>query len=442
MTATETNSTPSLPPGDFGLPFLGEISDFIRNPQNFAKKRHQKFGSIFKTSFFGQPIIYVHGIETCRFILNNENKYFVNNMPGSIKALVGAKAVTVQTGNKHKNRRQLLQKIFSNQYLDEQTKTIQEITENYCKKWEKAGELVWYPEFRNYSLDLAGKLFIGMNHTSESNLGRLYEIWSEGLFSFSPPLPWTKLGRALQSRKKILRQIEEIIYQRQEKTDLKECKDALSLLLQARDEEGNSLSPEEIKDQILNLLSAGHGTLASALTSFCLLLAQNSEVLAKCRQEQHYLGLSSGFSLENLKQMIYLEKVIKEVLRLIPPVGGGFRKIVKECSFNGYLFPKDWQVIYQIPLTHQDPKLFASPETFNPERFSATPQDIPEGYIPFGGGRRRCLGENLARLELKIFAANLVRHYNWELLSNQNLEIDLSPFPHPHDGLKVNFKRS
>jgi cytochrome P450 len=441
MTNTETQTSFPLPPGNFGLPLLGEIDDFRRdNPQNFVEKRHQKYGSIFKTSLLWQRTIYVCGIEACRFVLNNENVYFQNNMPPNIKALIGSSAVTIQTGNKHRNRRQLLQKVFTSQYLNKQAQTIQEITQNYCRRWEKSGKFVWYPELQNYSFDIAGKLFIDKDCASSSTLGKLYGIWSEGLFSFSLPLPWTKLGRALQSRKKILRQIEKIIYQRQKENNLEKSTDALSLLLQARDEEGNSLSLEEIKEQILNLLSAGHGTLASALTSFCLLLAQNPEILYKCRQEQQQLGASS-LSPENLKSMIYLEKVLKEVLRKIPPVGGGFRKVIKECSFNGYLFPKGWQVIYQISSIHQEPELFAFPDTFNPERFSSTSQDFLEGYIPFGGGRRRCLGESLARLEMKIFAATLVRNYSWELSDNQDLEIELFPFPHPRDDLKVHFQR-
>lgn len=121
----ETKTTlPSLPPGNLGLPLLGEIADLIRDPQNFPKKRHEKFGSIFKTSLLGQPTIYVHGIDNCRFILNNENKYFQNNMLPSMKTLIGTSAVTTQIGDIHKNRRQLLQKIFSNQYLNSQSEAV------------------------------------------------------------------------------------------------------------------------------------------------------------------------------------------------------------------------------------------------------------------------------------------------------------------------------
>ncbi|WP_036488251.1 cytochrome P450 [Myxosarcina sp. GI1] len=440
-TIEKRNTLPSEPPGSFGLPFLGEAIDFVvSNPQNFAKKRHQKYGSIFKTSIFGQPTIFVSGIEACRFVLSNENVYFQNDMLPNMKTLIGSSALTTQTASIHKNRKQILQKLFSRQYLNEQTETIQAITQNYCQRWEKLGKFAWYYELQNYSFDIAGKLFIGEDFASSSSLGNLYKIWSEGLFSFSPNFPWTKLGRALRSREKILQQLEKIISQRIKINNIDRYQDALSLLLQARDEDGNSLSSIEIKEQILNLLSAGHGTLASALTSFCLLLAKNPEILVKCRQEQQQLNLSSSLSLENLQKMIYLEKVLKEVLRKIPPVGGGFRKVIRKCSFDECLFPKDWQVIYQISLTHQEPSLFAFADTFDPERFNSINQDSVESYIPFGGGRRRCLGENLARLEMKIFAAILIREYDWELTKNQNLKIVQTPFPHPRSGLKVNFK--
>lgn len=432
-----TSSAYILPPGNMGLPFFGEAASLMSDPQDFSNRKHHQYGSIFKTRVLGQPIIYVSGVDACRFVLENENVYFENKMLPNIEALLGSSSLTIQTGQTHQDRRKLLRKVFSPVYLIEQVTIIREITEAYFTRWAKLKEFTWYPELRKYTFDIACKLLIGLDRASETKLCDLYETWSQGLFSFSFPLPWTKLGRALKSRQQILLYIEEIVNNRQHNST--SGKDALSLLLQARDENENSLSIDEIKDQILNLLSAGHGTLASSLASFCLLLAQHPNILEFCRVEQNKLNTLDTISIESLEQMSYLESVLKEVLRVIPPVGGGFRKVIKNCNFNDFLFPKGWRVIYEINLTHESPKLFVSPDVFDPSRFDLDVNN--KAYFPFGGGKRRCLGENLAKLEMKMFAAMLINNCEWSLTKEQNLQIQQFPFPHPSDNLKVCFHR-
>jgi cytochrome P450 len=192
----------------------------------------------------------------------------------------------------------------------------------------------------------------------------------------------------------------------------------------------------------LLLLFAGHETLTSAITSLCLLLAQYPEVLAKARAEQEQLA--GPLNLEQLKQMSYLEQVLKEVLRLIPPVGGGFRSVIRACEFNGYALPEGWSVLYQISQTHQDPQVYPQPDQFKPDRFQAegsADKQQPFGYVPFGGGIRECLGREFAKLEMKIFASLLIRHCDWELLPGQNLNLVTVPTPHPQDGLRVRLRR-
>lgn len=439
MNFSKSNSSIPVPPGNFGLPVVGESLGFIFDSQ-FAIKRHQKYGKIFKTNILGSPTIFVQGGEFNRFVLTNENKYFVNNLPPSTKALLGHLSLSQQIGLEHQERRRLLYQVFQPRSLTGYVSAMEEITQYYLHKWTQTKTLTWYPELRNYTFDVACKFLVGIDFASKTKLGHLFETWSKGLFSIPSPLPWTKFSRALHSRQQLLDQIETIIRQRQQTLDKGE--DALSLLLQARDEKGNSLSLEEIKDQLLLLLFAGHETLTSALASFCLLLAQHPEILKCCRAEQEQLGESKKLTLEELKRMSYLEQVLQEVLRLLPPVGGGFRKIIRTCDFNGYRFPEGWNVLYEILLTHQDGSVYYQPNRFDPERFNyKQAEDIskPFNYLPFGGGVRECLGKEYARLEMKLFAAHLVRDYSWELLPSQNLEMILVPVPHPKDGLKVNF---
>jgi cytochrome P450 len=233
-----------------------------------------------------------------------------------------------------------------------------------------------------------------------------------------------------------LEAIETIILERQKNDN--PGQDALAILLQAKDENGQSLSLAELKDQVLLLLFAGHETLTSAIATFCLQMALHPDIFQLVLEEITNFDLSTPLSVDTLKQMTYLDRVLKEVLRFTPPVGGGFRRVIEDCQFNGYHLPKGWVVQYQISNTHKDNNIYSHPETFDPDRFLA--EEKPYGYIPFGAGLRECIGKEFARLEMKILAVRLVQKYDWQLLPNQDLTLTTIPTPHPRDGLQVTFK--
>ncbi len=442
MPLSQSADTLPLPPGDNGLPLLGKTLSFFRDP-DFALKQHQKYGDVFKTKLLGSPTLFMRGYEANRFILSSENQYFEISWPPSTKALLGPLSLVLQTGTIHQNRRKLLAQAFMPRALSGYIATMEQITHQYCDRWVKQTELTWYPELRHYTFDIACKLLAGLDQGSKTNLGQAFETWTEGLFSIPIALPWTKFGRAKRSGDRLAQALEAIIQQRQQSSE--PGTDTLALLIQAEDEAGQRLSIAELKDQILLLLFAGHETLTAAVAAFCLLMAQHPDVMAKVRSEQQQFPVHEPLTLDQLKQMTYLEQVLREVMRLIPPVGGSFRTVLETCEFNGYQLPKGWMVFYQIGATHQDETLYPEADRFEPERFS--PQQMQQqsadrqkyGYLPFGGGIRECLGKEFARLEMKIFAALLARNYDWELLPDQNLELVRLPTPHPRDGLKVKF---
>lgn len=440
MTTIHAKRSLPLPPGSFGLPVVGETISFLRD-SDFNEKRHKRYGPVFKTHIFGRPTVMMSGAEANGFLLTNDNRYFVINWPHTTKVLLGPASLSVQVGGEHIKRRKLLAQAFQPRALAGYVSTMSAITRSYLDKWERTKELAWYPELRKYTFDVACKLLVGTDSSSDSRFAELFETWCDGLFTVPLPLPWTKFGRALRCREQLLVQIENLVTERQQQLGSKQ--DALTLLLQARDEEGNSLSLSEIKDQVLLLLFAGHETLTSAIASFCKLLAQHPEVLDAARAEQRQLA-HEQLSFEQLKEMTYLDQVMKEVLRLIPPVGGGFRQVVQDCEFNSYSIPQGWSILYQIGKTHQDGSVYTDPEQFDPGRFEAERAEDkakPYGYVPFGGGVRDCLGKEFAKLEMKLFAALLLREYEWELLPNQNLDLIMTPTPHPRDGLQVKFQR-
>ncbi|MEL6158235.1 MAG: cytochrome P450 [Cyanobacteria bacterium J06627_32] len=436
-----TKATKSVPPGRFGLPIIGESLSYLRDPETFILKRQQQYGKAFKTHLFGAPNVVLIGADVVQFLFANDGKRLEMTNTPNFETLLGEKSIGVQTGSAHQVLRRQLSQAFQPRTLERYAITMESVTEQYLRSWATKGSLTLYDELKKYTLDIACRLFVGVSTQADESLAGVYEAWSKGLLSIPVRFPGSPLDKAIRARESLLTRFDQLIEQRQRQRV--EQKDVLSILLNAKDESGHTLSREAVKDNILAMLIAGHETLTSALTSLCQLLAQHPEVLSNVRAEQKKLGFPTQMIPAVLNQMTYLEQVIKEVLRLVPPVvRSGSRRVLEDCELGDYLIPKGWDVYYQIPETHMDSQIYESPEQFDPERFSAKRTEDRRkrfGHIPFGGGIRECLGKEFARLEMKLFAALLVRDYRWELVPNQNLERVVLPFSRPQDGLKVQF---
>ncbi|MDY7022169.1 MAG: cytochrome P450, partial [Cyanobacteriota bacterium] len=179
---TTTQTTLPIPPGNLGLPLIGETLSFLRDA-NFAEKRHQKYGPIFKTNILGQRTIMMIGTEANHFIFANEKKYFENKWPNSTRTLLGPASLSVQTGDIHKSRRKLLAQAFQPRALAGYIPTMEKMTRRYLQKWEKQKSFAWYPELRTYTFDVACKLFVGDEKASETSMREWFETLCGGLFT-------------------------------------------------------------------------------------------------------------------------------------------------------------------------------------------------------------------------------------------------------------------
>ncbi|XP_010079069.1 PREDICTED: cytochrome P450 26C1-like, partial [Pterocles gutturalis] len=151
----------------------------------------------------------------------------------------------------------------------------------------------------------------------------------------------------------------------------------------------------------------------------------------------------SDISLETLSCLRYLDCVIKEVLRVLPPVSGGYRTVLQTFELDGYQIPKGWSIMYSIRDTHETAAVYQSPPGgFDPDRFSATRPEATGRfhYIPFGGGARSCIGKELAQAILKLLAIELVSTARWELATPSYPAMQTVPIVHPvDDGLQLYF---
>ncbi|MBP0000209.1 MAG: cytochrome P450 [Cyanobacteria bacterium SID2] len=434
-----------LPPGRFGLPILGQTLQFFFD-SDFALNQYRRYGPIFKTRLFGQPTVFFVGPEAVEAVLSSQMDCFSwgEGWPAHFRILLG-ESLFLQDGEEHRRNRKLMMPAFHGAALAQYFDTMMSISQRYIDRWEALERFVWFEEMKQLTFEIASELLVGAESGEDvARLSRLFTDLTNGLFSLlAVPIPGTRFGRAIAARNQLLQHIETVVRQRQQHP----TRDALSLLVQARDEDGNTFSLEELKAQAMLLLFAGHETTTSMLTWLCLELGRHPQMLERAQAEQMELADRGTLDLAQLSQMPYLDRLLMEVERLHPPVGGGFRRVVKPFEFGGYCVPAGWLALYSIIATHRLPELYPDPDRFDPDRFVAREavrgerRLKPYSLIGFGGGPRVCLGMAFAKLEMKIVASLLLRDYEWALLPHQRLEDIVVPTRRPKDGLRVRFRR-
>jgi len=430
-----------LPPKHGLIPYIGDLPLIALAPE-MMMARYRKYGPIFRTRLFGRQSVVMVGPEACRFVLASGMHHFSwqKGWPKSFTDLLGH-GLFVQDGAEHARNRAAIAPAFRGRALESYVGTMERIALRHMESWAQTGELSWQKEMKKLTFEIAATLMFGATGTEDNErLSNLFTELVSGMFSIPWRLPGSAYTRALEARVALRKYVGDAIDERtREPKD-----DALGLLVSMRDGTGNGLPLEELKDHAILLAFAGHDTTTSMLTTLCLRLAENPQVLARCRAEQDALALGPTLTSADLGRMSYLDQVLKEIERLDPPVAGGMRGVVEPFQFAGYDVPVGYLAQYHIGATHRDASVYDDVMRFDPDRFSPErAEHRRQGFslIGFGGGSRICLGMGFAQAEMKVVASHLLRSFAWDLLPNQSTRMMPIPTAHPKDGLKVRFYR-
>jgi len=227
-------------------------------------------------------------------------------------------------------------------------------------------------------------------------------------------------------KKKAMRVMDEIVWEmvHQRRRENVDKGDLLSMLLAAVDEEGDggSLTDEQVRNESMTLMLAGHDTTAAGLDWLWLLLAKHPDVCERCRSELQTVCGNKAPTFADLPQLAYLNAVIREALRIYPPAIGVFlRTALEDVTIAGYEVPKGSLIALSSLVTHRDERWFPDPERFDPDRFLPPRVDsIPHGaWFPFGSGPRVCIGQSFAMTEMMLIAANLLQSFKVSLVPGQ-----------------------
>lgn len=346
----------------------------------------------------------------------------------TVEPLVGNGSLFTITGEAHRRERRLLMPCFHGDRMRAYGQLMHEAARDELRRAMASatggGEqqvVMVYPVMNRVSMEVIIRAVFGVaepamvEEVREAVTQAMDALHPVFLFSKAMQRPFLGMGPYAKFRRR-MDAAEAMVYKemdRKQEGGAEEGEDILSLLLMARDEDGQGLSRESIRDHLFTLLAAGHETTAIAMTWVIYHLLTHPEVLSRARAEVDE-AFDRGDTIDEIAKLPYLTAIWKEALRIHPILPDVLRTLTAPMELGPYKIEAGKVVSVAISAVHHDPELYDEPEKFKPERFLERNYK-PWEYMPFGGGHRRCVGAAFAGYEMGIVLATWLREVEMEL---------------------------
>ncbi|TXG59788.1 hypothetical protein EZV62_014361 [Acer yangbiense] len=431
----QESTADDVPPGSRGLPLIGETIQFMaainssKGFYDFVQTRCLRYGNCFKTNIFGQTHVFFSSTEAAKLILNTDSGKFTKRYLRSIAQLVGDQSLLCASPDHHKVIRHRLSNLFTTKSLSLFTKQFDELIITTLSGWDQdGGTVVVLKEALKITFKAMCKMLMSFESEEEE------EMMEKDV---------------ADARKRIMKTLEKIITLRRRGFD--SCNEDFLQYLVTEDNEDSAnetlrLTDTEIQDNILTMIIAGQDTTASAITWMVKYLSENQEVLDAVKIEQLELAekltstKSSFLTLQDLNNMPYASKVVKESLRMASVVAWFPRLVLQDCEIEGYKIKKGWNVNIVARSIHFDPMVYNDPNKFNPSRFDEY-DSKPYSFLAFGMGGRTCLGLNMAKAMMLVFLHRLITTYKWKVIDSDSSLEKRAMFSRLKSGCPINVTR-
>ncbi len=400
-------------------PAAAQTLQWLHWPTQMLERARARHGETFRLDIAPEPIVLLCGREDIRRVMAagpDQVSAGEANLEVT-RVTVGTRSTIGLDGHPHARRRKQLRPGLNGAQLRGYGTIMEEITREVVSAFPRDRTFALHPAMQEITLRVIARTVFGTAAGHESReltrrLGRFLRLGELPLallvvlhLSTHPEAERRAIFRALLASRERAREIvAEQIARRRAAGGADD--DVLSLLLRARDEAGQPLSDDELQDELMTLLVAGHETTATALCWCFELILSHPRVRARLGEELDAAG-GVDASPEVIQALPYLDATLKEVLRLRPVLAFVRRRLRQPFTLGGYALPNGTTVAPCIYLAQRDPRVYPDPERFEPERFLGAKAD-PCAWLPFGGGARRCVGIGFAQYEMKIVLARVL----------------------------------
>ena len=414
---SETEKVPVLPEGPASPPLV-QLLNWLLRPVPFLEECQRRYGDDFTIRFYGfPPLVFFSSPEAVQQIFRAPGEVMRSGNV-SLEYLIGEHSLLLLDGPRHLQHRRLMLPAFQGERHDQYFQTIRDIARRTLASWHHRRRFALHREMQLITLEVVLRTVFGFEEDAEvswllARFPRFLELMSKPLLRFNSLqvelgglAPW---GQAMRLK----REIDARIYAQIAETRAAVASgatrrsDILTRFVEARDEEGAALTDDELRDEMMTLLVAGHETTALSLTWVFYRLLRHPEVCERVTAEVREVVGEGPLQPEHLRRLAYTEAVFKETLRLNPVFPLVIRRIAGPVRIGGYDLGPGIFVAPCLFLAHRRPEAWQEPLEFRPERFLDERTDGSR-YFPFGGGTHGCIGPPFAVYEMKIVLAEIL----------------------------------
>lgn len=408
-----------VPPGPENRGIIGNFPMRSKDPLGVFRGWAERYGDMFYYRVLHRRIFFLNHPDLVKRVLVTEPQNFTKGDALRNNRRIFGNGLLTAEGNPWRKQRRLIQPAFHHERIATYGEAMVTHTERMIAAWQDGDARDIHVEMMRLTLEIVAEELFEVELAAERDrfstaVNTLLELSTGGRMLLPPVL------RMVPTRGNVAyyhaaRKLDEIVYGliRKQRDDGGDSKGLLSALLQMRDENGQPMPDEQVRDEVMTLLLAGHETTAVALSWTWYLMAEHPEVEEKLWAELR--GVLNGRSPgpRDLPNLPYAERVIKEAMRLYPPIWAMVRKPVKDCEIGGYRVPAGAAVLMSQWVMHRDARFYPEPERFDPDRWTEErAKGLPKfAYFPFGGGPRICIGAAFAMMEAVLILATVAQRY-------------------------------
>lgn len=439
---TATPPLPEVLPADRGLPYLGRVLDYAKDPVALMRHQWETYGPVAPMRSMGRTAVMLLGPDACGTALVNGDRAYANGPAwGEIVGPFFNGGLMLRDFDDHHVHRRIMQEAFTAPRLEGYLARVHPAVASGTAGWD--GDLRVHPALKALTLGIAAEIFMG--GVADTTPARMAEVnrsfiacvqAAAGIIRADVPL--TRWGRAYRGR----RLLEEFLRHYLPAKRATATDDLFSVLCHIETDTGERFSDDDVVNHMVFLMMAAHDTSTITATTMIQLLGQHPDWQQRCREESAELGPEPTRA--ELEALPALDLVMKESLRLRAPVPVLVRRTVKDTVVEGHLIPADTNVIAAVQWSHLMPEYWSEPTRFDPERFSAERREDRShrhAWTPFGGGVHKCIGLHFGGLEVKAILHHLLRTRRWSVDPDYVPPMDNHSLPFPKDGLPIRIER-
>ena len=447
-----SNTDHRYPPGPKGKPFLGNLLEFRRDPLQFLVRLAREYGDVASFRIGSQKIVQISHPDLIKDVLvTNHRNFRKTGVLERARPVLGNGLVTAD-GEFHRRQRKLMQPALNRQRIASYGTVMTDCAARMSERWRHGETVDVFQEMLHLSLEIVTRALFNIDLESEADeIEKALTIVLEH-FNHLLVRPHAKLFSKLPSPsnrrfQRAQEYLDDIVYRmiNERRLSREDRGDVLSMLLLAQDEEGDGrgMSDQQIRDEVMTLLTAGHETVASALTWTWYCLSQNPDAEAALHGELDSVLEGRPPTTEDLPELTCTEMVFAETMRLFPPVWGITRRVIDDYEMDSYTIPAGTVIGMTQYVMHHDSRFYTDPYEFDLFRWSPEirAQRPKYSYFPFGGGPRLCIGEPFAWVEGILAIATLAQHWQMQFVPGHRVTFQPLLTLRPKDGLPMALQR-